>query len=102
MYYTPKNSPSISELDDRKVGVGDALGATLEFCRPGSFEAISDMIGGGVAHYHILGEKPTKKLIKKNKLTGEFEFVENISSNVQSIYIPIVGLTRSTFRFPIE
>jgi hypothetical protein len=60
------------------------------------------IIGGVVAHYHILGEKPTKKLIEINKLTGEFEFVENIGSNVQSIYIPIVGLTRSTFRFPIE
>jgi ADP-ribosylglycohydrolase len=29
------------------LAVGDALGATLEFCRPDSFEAISDMIGGG-------------------------------------------------------
>jgi ADP-ribosylglycohydrolase len=29
------------------LAVGDVLGATLEFRRPGSFEAISDMIGGG-------------------------------------------------------
>jgi len=35
-------------------------------------------------------------------LTGEFELVENIGSNVQSIYIPIVALTKSTLKFPIE
>ena len=29
------------------LAVGDALGTTLEFRRPGSFEPISDMIGGG-------------------------------------------------------
>ena len=52
--------------------------------------------------YHILGEKPTKKFIELNKMTGEFEFVENIGSYSQSIYVPIVGLTRSTLRFPTE
>jgi hypothetical protein len=60
------------------------------------------IVGGVVAHYHILGEKPTKKIIELNKMTGEFEFVENIGSNSQSIYVPIVGLTRSTLRFPTE
>ena len=60
------------------------------------------IIGGVVAHYHILGEKPTKKFIELNKLTGEFEFVENIGSNSHSIYVPIVGLTKSTLRFPTE
>lgn len=29
------------------LAVGDALGTTLEFCRPGSFVPIKDMIGGG-------------------------------------------------------
>ena len=29
------------------LAVGDALGTTLEFCPPGSFQPISDMIGGG-------------------------------------------------------
>ncbi|MCC3583277.1 MULTISPECIES: ADP-ribosylglycohydrolase family protein [unclassified Microcoleus] len=29
------------------LAVGDALGTTLEFCRPGTFEPINDMIGGG-------------------------------------------------------
>ncbi len=40
-------------LRDRYVGalvglaVGDALGTTLEFRRPGTFEPITDMVGGG-------------------------------------------------------
>ena len=29
------------------LAVGDALGTTLEFCRPGTFEPIHDMVGGG-------------------------------------------------------
>jgi ADP-ribosylglycohydrolase len=41
------------ETLDRLIGsllglaVGDALGTTLEFCPPGTFEPISDMSGGG-------------------------------------------------------
>ena len=47
---TSQSSPS---LRDRYRGaliglaVGDALGTTLEFTRPGSFEPIDDMVGGG-------------------------------------------------------
>ncbi len=29
------------------LAAGDALGTTLEFCQPGSFEPITDMVGGG-------------------------------------------------------
>jgi len=29
------------------LAVGDALGTTLEFCEPGTFEPIEDMLGGG-------------------------------------------------------
>lgn len=32
------------------LAVGDALGTTLEFTRPGSFEPIDDMVGGGPFH----------------------------------------------------
>lgn len=32
------------------LAVGDALGTTLEFMRPGSFPPISDMVGGGPFH----------------------------------------------------
>ena len=29
------------------LATGDALGTTLEFCQPGTFEPIEDMVGGG-------------------------------------------------------
>lgn len=32
------------------LAVGDAVGATLEFCTPGTFEPITDMVGGGPFH----------------------------------------------------
>jgi arginine deiminase len=60
------------------------------------------IVGGVVAHYHLLREKPSKKFIELNKLTGEFEYAESIGSNTQSIYIPIIALTRSTLRFPMD
>jgi|SRR4029078_2037625 len=60
------------------------------------------IIGGVVAHYHIHGEKPIKKFIELNKLTGEFKFVENIGSSSNSIYIPIINLNKSSIRFPIS
>jgi arginine deiminase len=60
------------------------------------------IVGGVVAHYHLLREKPSKKFIELNKLTGEFEYAENIGSNTHSIYIPIIALTRSTLRFPVD
>ena len=41
------------------LAVGDALGAPLEFTRPGSFEPITDMIEGG------------KLLIKKGEFTDD-------------------------------
>jgi len=37
---------SISRLSIRSCG-RDALGTTLEFKRPGTFNAIKDMVGGG-------------------------------------------------------
>lgn len=49
----PPSHPMIPTLSDRYRGcllglaAGDALGTTLEFTAPGSFEPISDMIGGG-------------------------------------------------------
>ena len=60
------------------------------------------IIGGVVAHYHIHREKPNMKFIELNKLTGEFEFVDNIGSNTQSIYIPIINLNKSSLTFPID
>ena len=60
------------------------------------------IVGSLVAHYHILKERPNKNFIELNKLTEEFEYTENIGTSTHSIYIPIVGLTRSTLRFPVD
>ena len=48
--------PNVPTRQDRLTGaliglaVGDALGTTLEFKSPGSFEPITDMVGGGPFH----------------------------------------------------
>jgi len=59
------------------------------------------IVGGIVAHYHILSEKPNKKFVELDKMTGEFNFVNGVGTNPHSIYIPIVRLIKSTLRFPI-
>jgi hypothetical protein len=60
------------------------------------------IVGGVVAHYHIIKEKPNRKFIELNKLTGEFEYTEIIGSNTHSIYVPVINLTKSTLRFPVD
>ncbi|MGZ5470904.1 MAG: hypothetical protein ACXWE0_04460 [Nitrososphaeraceae archaeon] len=61
------------------------------------------IIGGIVSHFHVIQEKPSKKFVELNKMTGDFKFVDNFSSsNNQSLYIPIVKLVKSTLRFPID
>ena len=57
--------------------------------------------GGIISHYHIIKEKPSKKFVELNKMTGNFNLVDNIGSNSQSGYVPIVRLIKSTLRFPI-
>ena len=60
------------------------------------------IVGGVVAHYHVLEGKPATKFIELNKITSDYKFVEKSGSNPQSIYIPIVDLVKSTLMFPID
>ena len=60
------------------------------------------IVGGVVAHYHVLEGKPATKFIELNKITSDYKFVEKSGSNPQSIYIPIVNLVKSTLVFPID
>jgi hypothetical protein len=60
------------------------------------------MVGGVVAHYHVLKEKPSSKFVELNKMTADFKFTEAIGNNNQCIYIPIVNLKRSTLLFPTD
>jgi len=60
------------------------------------------MVGGVVAHYHILKEKPSSKFVELNKITAEFKLTDSIGNNNQCIYIPIVNLIYSTLLFPVD
>jgi hypothetical protein len=60
------------------------------------------IVGGVIAHYHILEAKPTIKFVELNKIASDFKFVDKIGNNPQSIYIPIVRLIKSTLMFPID
>jgi hypothetical protein len=60
------------------------------------------IVGGVVAHYHVLNEIPNRKFVELNKMTGDFTFVDSVRNNSQSIYIPIARLIKSTLRFPID
>ncbi|MDQ6723455.1 MAG: hypothetical protein M3Z01_04230 [Thermoproteota archaeon] len=60
------------------------------------------IIGGVIAHYHILEERPTNKFVELNKMSADFKFVDIIGNNPQSIYIPVVNLVKSTLMFPID
>jgi len=60
------------------------------------------MVGGVVAHYYILKEKPSSKFVELNKITAEFKFTDSIGNNNQCIYIPIVNLIHSTLLFPVD
>ncbi|MDQ4074457.1 MAG: hypothetical protein M3162_09180 [Thermoproteota archaeon] len=60
------------------------------------------MVGGVVAHFHVVDEKPTTRYIEFNKKTFQYYFTDSIGSNQQSIYIPIVKLIKSTLSFPLD
>ena len=60
------------------------------------------IVGGVVAHYHVIEEKPLKKFVELNKMTGDFNFADGVGSNPQSIYVPVVRLIKSTLMFPID
>jgi len=57
-------------------------------------------IGGSTIHYIMLDEKPSKKFIELKRLTGEYQFVDRIGTDTQSLYVPVVKLEKSTLRFP--
>jgi len=40
------------------LAAGDALGTTLEFKAPGTFEPLDDIVGGGVFHIALDGQTP--------------------------------------------
>lgn len=58
-------------------------------------------VGGVTVHYILQGERPAKKFIQLKRLSGEFSFVDGIGTDAQSLYVPILGLDKSTLEFPL-
>ena len=58
-------------------------------------------VGSVIVHYIIQNAKPNKKFIELKRLTGEFDFVDKIGTDTQSLYVPLLELEESTFRFPL-
>jgi hypothetical protein len=56
--------------------------------------------GGIIVNYIVQNEKPSKKFIELKRLSGEFSFVDNIGTDTQSLYIPIIKIVESTLKFP--
>jgi hypothetical protein len=54
-----------------------------------------------VVHYITQNEKPPNKFIELKRLTGEYTFVDNIGSDTQSLYVPILELEKCSFSFPL-
>lgn len=51
-------------------------------------------------HYVIREEKPTKKFVQLERLTGDYSFVDKVGGDSHSIYVPLLELEYSTLRFP--
>jgi hypothetical protein len=58
-------------------------------------------VGGVVVHYTVQDEKPSKKFIELKRLTDQFSFVDDIGTDTQSLYIPVLELEYSTLKFPL-
>ena len=54
-----------------------------------------------IIHYFVQNEKPDKKFIELKRLTGEFNFVDNIGTDTLALYVPILELEKSTLKFPL-
>lgn len=57
-------------------------------------------VGGVTVHYVIQNEKPAKKFIQLKRLSGEYTFIDNLGTDAQSLYVPILQLDKSTLAFP--
>jgi len=58
-------------------------------------------VGGVTIHFFEEKEKPSKKFIELNRLTGEYHFVGSLGSDTQSLYIPLLELEDTSLKFPI-
>jgi hypothetical protein len=61
-------------------------------------------VGGGdtIIHHFTQSERPATKFIELKRLSGEFSYVDRIGTDGMSLYVPILELERSTFKFVSE
>jgi hypothetical protein len=57
-------------------------------------------VGGNIVHFVTQEQKPKEKFIQLKRFTGEFSFQNSIGTDAQSIYVPILELESSSFKFP--
>jgi hypothetical protein len=58
-------------------------------------------IGNATIHYIAQKDKPAKKFIQLKRLSGDYSFVDGIGTDAQSLYVPVLGLEKSTLEFPL-
>ena len=66
------------------------------------FSQTAGAVGSGAVtiHYIMQSEKPNKKFIELNRLSGEFSYVDKISTDSMSLYVPVLELESSNLNFP--
>ncbi|HEX9678114.1 hypothetical protein [Nitrososphaera sp.] len=57
-------------------------------------------VGSSTVHYVVQQGKPAKRFIQLRRLTGDFSYVDNLGGDAQSLYVPVLGLEKSTLEFP--
>ncbi len=67
------------------------------FIQTGSTGAVG---GGIIIHYITQSESLTKKFIELKRLSGEFSYLDRIGTDGMSLYVPILELESTTFKFP--
>ena len=54
-----------------------------------------------IVRYLVQDKEPSSKWIELKRLTGEYSFVDKVGNDSRSLYIPILGLEKCTFTFPL-
>lgn len=57
-------------------------------------------VGSSTVHYVVQQGKPAKRFIQLRRLTGDFSYVDSLGGDAQSLYVPVLGLEKSTLEFP--
>ncbi len=59
-------------------------------------------LGNGIVHFVFCDDELTGRFVELNKMTGKFKFVDEIGNDTKAIYVPILKLEFTTFKFPMQ